>query len=941
MQLTKRDNKLVNVKSAKGIIVAFLTAIACAFLSLGLPPQAQAEQVRQVADGTMSITLASSVEEQTSTVSETASGLSSATGDPLFWIIASFAIIFSVLGIYLLATRKRVSTSSGSHASQQNINPSKVEKTSLVIASIMIMCLGVYLVSSLAKESTYADDEQTWIVAGSEIVVDEEGTVLSNSLYATNGTSRALQIEAVTAPEEMQEWQSEIVGQSLGVGSDIKGTWDGQKVPSSVVDELKANGGQITKHFSITFFYEVADSESEVLTLPEPTVDLTDKVYKSEQWKPAVTIEGLTENVDYTVTYGENVKVGTGTVVVTGKGEYTGSSTLTFKIVPKEVKVPSGIVARDKVYDGTVTATVDYTNAVLDGKIDGDSLSATATGAFPDKNAEDDKEVKLVDLALTGDDVANYELASSGNQESATATINPKEIGLLWGNSEFTYNKTKQAPEATATDLIEGDEVNVTVSGEQIHAGVYDATATKLDNSNYKLPADVTWSFSILRKSVVISGITAEDKEYDGTIDATLVFDDVVIDGLEDGDDLGVTATGRFETPGKGIDKKVILSDLTLTGDDISDYKLAETGQQTETTASITAFYTVTFNSDGGTEVSSQRVKDGDCATKPDDPKKDNMSFDGWYEDGATEEFDFSTPITKDTTLVANWKERGVYWLAPADATDPEGEMIKTQSQIQKDVAVLRDGGTNYDSVLAEYQGYLSSDATHLYTKWNGSTADSAGDSDANGYVEFRIMQVGAHDGDGSVLTFMATHTLPQAYQMRDDDTYDGGWASDKTTLRNQLQPSASSTDDTIYNKFDKGFTDDIKEVTKYTGIGTSKTEMATSVDKFWLLSFCELTGKDEPSFVPDVGLEGSKYAFLTSWDINCYSRNDVLCLTTRSGNAPADASTTSKSGANGWWQRSPMYDWYGYFLTVDYQGQPNLNNKATVKMGVAPAFCF
>ena len=43
----------------------------------------------------------------------------------------------------------------------------------------------------------------------------------------------------------------------------------------------------------------------------------------------------LVEGVDYTLSYGENTKTGTGTVIVTGKGSYGGTTTLRFRIVPK------------------------------------------------------------------------------------------------------------------------------------------------------------------------------------------------------------------------------------------------------------------------------------------------------------------------------------------------------------------------------------------------------------------------------------------------------------------------------------------------------------------------------------------------------------------------------------------------------------------------------
>ncbi|MCD8335158.1 MAG: fibronectin type III domain-containing protein, partial [Clostridiales bacterium] len=45
----------------------------------------------------------------------------------------------------------------------------------------------------------------------------------------------------------------------------------------------------------------------------------------------------LTKNTDYTVSYSNNKKVGTATITIKGKGNYTGTVTKTFQIVPKKV----------------------------------------------------------------------------------------------------------------------------------------------------------------------------------------------------------------------------------------------------------------------------------------------------------------------------------------------------------------------------------------------------------------------------------------------------------------------------------------------------------------------------------------------------------------------------------------------------------------------------
>ena len=69
-----------------------------------------------------------------------------------------------------------------------------------------------------------------------------------------------------------------------------------------------------------------------------------------------------------------------------------------------------------------------------------------------------------------------------------------------------------------------------------------------------------------------------------------------------------------------------------------------------------TQTYTVTFDSNGGTEVPPQTVLEGEKAIKPADPTTLSDEFDGWYIDkNFDKEFDFNTPITGDITLYAKW----------------------------------------------------------------------------------------------------------------------------------------------------------------------------------------------------------------------------------------------------------------------------------------------
>ena len=65
---------------------------------------------------------------------------------------------------------------------------------------------------------------------------------------------------------------------------------------------------------------------------------------------------------------------------------------------------------------------------------------------------------------------------------------------------------------------------------------------------------------------------------------------------------------------------------------------------------------TITFVSNGGTEIASQTIPYGTTAEKPAKPKKAEYDFIKWYSEETLETaFDFTKPVNKDTTLYARW----------------------------------------------------------------------------------------------------------------------------------------------------------------------------------------------------------------------------------------------------------------------------------------------
>lgn len=72
------------------------------------------------------------------------------------------------------------------------------------------------------------------------------------------------------------------------------------------------------------------------------------------------------------------------------------------------------------------------------------------------------------------------------------------------------------------------------------------------------------------------------------------------------------------------------------------------------TSAPTVKKHTVKFDTQGGSEISSQTIIDGNKAIKPSSPTKIGYTFDSWKLNNST--YNFDTAVTKDITLVANWE---------------------------------------------------------------------------------------------------------------------------------------------------------------------------------------------------------------------------------------------------------------------------------------------
>lgn len=143
-------------------------------------------------------------------------------------------------------------------------------------------------------------------------------------------------------------------------------------------------------------------------------------------------------------------------------------------------------------------------------------------------------------------------------------------------------------------------------------------------------------------------------------------------------------------------------------------------------------YYDVDFNTDGGSTVQSQKIKENETVTKPEDPTKEGYTFAYWQLDN--KEYNFNKKVTKNIVLKAKWIEN-----------DPNGEKISVKfdsdggtlisdltisknSKITKPNDPVKEGyifkGWLVNGVLFDFDSEVNSDIT-LVASWEEETVST------------------------------------------------------------------------------------------------------------------------------------------------------------------------------------------------------------------------
>ena len=207
------------------------------------------------------------------------------------------------------------------------------------------------------------------------------------------------------------------------------------------------------------------------------------------------------------------------------------ASTGTLTVAARELTV-TGTTVTGKTYDGNTTATVSAAGTLVN-LYNNETLTLSASGAFKNKNAGENKDVDITyTLSKGGSDTGildNYTV----QQGTATATIDKKTVTL---SASKTYDGTKNLTDKVTiqTGVGTGDKVetltytNATANDANVAtANNYVKTITLTDGtgengglaSNYQPPTldSANAPVTITAKTVTLSA----SKNYDGTTDLT------------------------------------------------------------------------------------------------------------------------------------------------------------------------------------------------------------------------------------------------------------------------------------------------------------------------------------------------------------------------------------------------------------------------------------
>lgn len=276
------------------------------------------------------------------------------------------------------------------------------------------------------------------------------------------------------------------------------------------------------------------------------------QAYTGSQIRPGVTVKDdkttLTEGVDYTLSYANNINVGTATVTVTGIGAYTGQGKVDFTILPS-------------VSGATVTLS-GASGLVYDGQAKKPTAKVTLDGK----------------TLVEGTD---YTVSYKNNTNAGKATVVITGIGQYAGTAEKTFSIAKAAQTLSlsipSSKIMIGKAETVSVSGAK--------TALSYTSSNTSVAAvDSSGKVSAIAVGTATITVRAEESANYSAAKATLKITSV----LNPIENCTIAEIERQVYSGKAVRPKLVIKNGNTTLSEGVDYKLSYQNNTAPGTATVT-----------------------------------------------------------------------------------------------------------------------------------------------------------------------------------------------------------------------------------------------------------------------------------------------------------------------------------------------------------------
>ena len=407
------------------------------------------------------------------------------------------------------------------------------------------------------------------------------------------------------------------------------------------------------------------------------------------------------------------------------------------------------------------------------------------------------------------------------------------------GTEKAVGDKITVTANTTVTAIWEAVEYNVTVTGGTASVGAGTPITKATMGTTVTLTADPAPSGKMFDKWVVTGVVVADANNATttfvmpaGNVTAEATYKDIPV----------VTYTVTFDANGgtgsmaaaSGVSGDYVLPVCGFTAPNGKQFKAwsvngseKAVGDKITVSANtvVTAiwenipvtYYTVTFDSNGGSAVTAQSIEAGQNATKPADPTKDGFDFKGWTLNGSA--YDFNTAVNSNITLVAAWDQQQVQPTVYTVTFDSNGGSAVTAQSIEAGQKATKPADPTKDGY--DFKGWtLNGSAYDFNTAVNGNITLVATWEQQQVVPTTYTVSFAANGGKGTmadVTGISGEYTLPANGFTAPNGKQFKAWSvnGSEKAVGDKITVTADTTVTAVWENIPAGHTCDIKPVAK------------------------------------------------------------------------------------------------------------------------------